>query len=104
MNSFSIETAKRLLIAAFGLLLAVLLGSLIGSSDYRPLLFGALALFGVAFWFGSGQWFWPITIASSYLGGTFPIMGGAFTPFQILMGIGVAKFFVEDVIMRRNPW
>ena len=101
MNSFTIERVKPLLIAAFGLLLAVLLGSLIGSSDYRPLLLGALAIFGVAFWFGSGQWFWPITIASSYLGGTFPILGGAFTPFHILMGIGVAKFFVEEVIMRR---
>jgi hypothetical protein len=104
MNSFTVETLKPLLIAAFGLLLAVLIGSLIGTSDYRSLLLGALAIFGVAFWFGSGQWFWPITIASSYLGGTFPVLGGSFTPFHILMGIGVAKFFVEDVIMRRTPW
>jgi hypothetical protein len=104
MNSFSIERIKPLLIAAFGLLLAVVLGSLIGSSDYKPLILGAVGILGLLFWFGSGQWFWPITVASSFLGGSFPILGGSFTPFQILMGIGVAKFFVEDVIMRRTSF
>ena len=101
MNSFSIETIKPILIAAFGLLLAVLVGSLIGSSDYKMLILAAVVVFAIAFWFASGRWFWIITIASSYLGGTFPILGGSFTPFQILMGVGIAKFFVEEVIMRR---
>ena len=49
-----------------------------------------------------GRFFWVVTIASSFLGGTFPILGGAFSPFQILTVMGVAKFIVEDVVMRRT--
>jgi len=36
------------------------------------------------------------------LAGTFPILGGAFTPFQILMAIGVVKFLIGDVALRRT--
>jgi O-antigen ligase len=50
----------------------------------------------------SGGFFWVLTIASSFLGGTFPILRGSFTPFQILMAIGVAKFLITDVVLRRT--
>ena len=74
-----------------GLLLAIVMGFSSVRLDYRPLIYGALATAGLTLWFGNGQWFWPITIASSYLGGNFPILGGSFTPFQILMAIGIAN-------------
>ena len=45
---------------------------------------------------------WVLTIASSFLGGTFPILRGQFTPFQILMAMGLVKFVFEDVILRRT--
>ncbi len=104
MNGFSGERTKALLFGALGLIFALVLGFFIGSSDFQPLLLGALVGAGLFIWFGTGQWFWPVTIASSYLGGTFPVLGGSFTPFQILMGIGIAKFLVEEVIMRRKSF
>lgn len=104
MNFFSGEAIKAFLIGLLGLLLALALGVFIGSGDYQPIVIGALAVCGLVLWFGTGQWFWIIAIASSYLGGTFPILGGSFTPFQILMVVGVAKFFIEEVILRRTPF
>ncbi|MBA2434082.1 MAG: hypothetical protein H0V54_03170 [Chthoniobacterales bacterium] len=101
MNSFAVGKITPLLVGFTGLFLALVLGLYIGSSDYRPILLGVPAAVGLFLWFGTGQWFWPITLASSYLGGTFPILGGSFTPFQILIAIGVGKFMVEDVVMRR---
>lgn len=92
---------KGLFIVAVALLLAVFLGYLIGTEDFRPLLFGTLAVGAVALWFLSGQFFWVLTMASSFLGGTFPVLGGQFTPFHILMAMGLLKFVVEDVILRR---
>ena len=96
------EKAKAMLVALAGLLLAMFVGVNIGSSDYTFVLFVFVFAVGLFLWFGMGQWFWLLTIASSYLGGTFPILGGSFTPFQLLMTIGVAKFFVEDIILRRK--
>jgi hypothetical protein len=102
MNNASIESLKPLMIGAVGLLFAVVLGWIIGSEGYQPLVLGTLIIIGLIIWFGTGRFFWVLTIASSFLGGTFPILGGAFSPFQILMLMGVAKFVVEDVIMRRT--
>src|SRR6266850_2249245 len=85
-----------------GLLLAVFLGTQIGESKYGPLLLGALFVVVASISLFSGGFFWVLTIASSFLGGTFPILHGSFTPFQILMAIGVAKFFISDVVLRRT--
>lgn len=104
MNLTMGEKIKPLLVGFIGLFLAVELGLYIGSSDYRPLLYAVLGIAGLVLWFGTGEWFWPITIASFYLGGTLPVLGGSFTPFQILMAIGVGKFFVEGVIMQRRSF
>ncbi len=104
MTPISTEAAKPFIIGILGLVLAVALGIFIGSSDYRPIIIGSLMVCGIVLWFGTGQWFWLIVIASSYLTGTFPILGGSFTPFQILMGVGVVKFFIEEVILRRTSF
>jgi hypothetical protein len=91
-----------LFVGVAGLLLAILLGSKIGTGNYTPLLFGLAMVAVVSLALFSGPFFWIITIASSFLGGTFPILGGSFTPFQVLMAIGVAKFVVEDIVLRRR--
>src|SRR6267378_2977935 len=83
--------AQKLLLFALcvaGLLLAVFLGTLI-------VVVASVSLF-------SGGFFWVLTIASSFLSGTFPILGGSFTPFQILMAIGVAKFLLTDTVLKRT--
>jgi hypothetical protein len=91
-----------LFIGAAGLLLAILLGCNIGAGNYQPLIFGVGLLTAVSLALFSGPFFWIITISSSFLGGTFPILGGSFTPFQVLMAIGVGKFIVEDIVLRRR--
>src|SRR5256885_5957465 len=85
-----------------GLLLAVFLGTQIGESKYAPLLLGALVVVVASVSIFSGGFFWVLTIASSFLGGTFPILRGSFTPFQILMAIGVAKFLLTDIVLKRT--
>ena len=85
-----------------GLLLAIVAGSYVGSADYKPLLVGALMAVGLSVWFLTGRFFWVLTIASSFLAGTFPILGGAFTPFQLLMLIGITKFSIENIIIGRR--
>ncbi|HEY1769206.1 MAG TPA: hypothetical protein VGG02_03005 [Chthoniobacterales bacterium] len=102
MQPYLGEKAKPFLVGTIGLALAIALGTIIGTSDYEHLTFVALFFVGTIVWFGVGQWFWPIVICSSYLGGTFPILGGSFTTFQILMAIGVAKFIVEEIVLRRK--
>jgi hypothetical protein len=96
------QQLKALALCGAGLLLAIFLGSQIGHENYGQLLLGAviIAVAGVALF--SGRFFWVLTIASSFLGGTFPILRAAFTPFQILMAIGVAKFLIGDVVLRRT--
>jgi O-antigen ligase/polysaccharide polymerase Wzy-like membrane protein len=96
------QKLKSLLLACAGLLLAIFIGTKVGASDYRPLVLGTLGLLGCAFALFSGRFFWVITIASGSLAGTFPVLGGKFTPFQILMVIGIAKFLIEDVVLRRT--
>jgi O-Antigen ligase len=83
-----------------GLVLAIFLGAQIGNSKYWPLLLGTVILIVLSLPLFSGHFFWVLTIASSFLEGTFPILGGSFTPFQILMAIGVAKFLITDVVLR----
>ncbi len=96
------QQLKGLSLCAAGLLVAILLGFNIGSENYRPLLLGAVILIVACVALFSGRFFWVLTIASSFLTGTFPILGGAFTPFQILMVIGIAKFLIGDVVLRRT--
>jgi hypothetical protein len=88
-------------ICTAALALAVYLGAEIGSSSYNPLILGTIVLLVLSIPLFSGRFYWVLTIASSFLGGTFPVLGGQFTPFQILMAIGVAKFFVGDLVLRR---
>ena len=92
---------KGILITTACLLLAVFLGYMIGMEDYGTLLTGTAIAGGCSLWFFSGRFFWVLTIASSFLGGTFPILQGQFTPFQLLMAMGLIKFAVEDLILRR---
>ena len=90
------------MICGAGLVLAVFLGTQIGNSAYAPLVIGAAIVLLASVVVFSGRFYWILVIASSFLGGTFPILGGQFTPFQILMAIGVAKFFVGDVVLRHT--
>jgi len=83
------------------LLFAIFLGYIIGTEGYGSLLLGTVIALGCCLWFFSGRFLWVLIVASSFLGGTFPILGGAFTPFQILMAMGLVKFVIEDVILRR---
>jgi hypothetical protein len=96
------QTLKIVLVVTLGLLLAVWLGLGVGESNYHTVVLVSLFVFLGLLWFGLGEMFWPVTIASSFLGGTFPILRGSFTPFQILMAIGVTKFLVEEIIFRRR--
>jgi hypothetical protein len=96
------QQLKVLALCGAGLLLAIFLGSQIGHENYRDLLLGAVIIFVAGIALFSGRSFWVLTVASSFLGGTFPLLGAKFTPFQILMAIGVAKFFVGDVVFRRT--
>jgi hypothetical protein len=96
------QQLKMLLLCGVSLLFAILLGWNIGSENYGPLLLGAVVIVVTCAALFSGRFFWVLIIASSFLGGTFPILGAAFTPFQILMMIGVAKFLIGDVVLRRT--
>ncbi|MBA3544342.1 MAG: hypothetical protein H0T83_07880 [Chthoniobacterales bacterium] len=102
MVGFGSEKIKSALVAALGLVLAIFLGYTLGSGGYEPIVLGFLIVSGLAFWFGSGRFLWVLAIASSFLSGTFPILGGSFNTFQILTMMGVAKFILEDVVMRRT--
>ena len=59
--------------------------------NYAELLLGTVIVAVACHFPFSGRFFWVLTIASSFLGGTFPILGGQFTPFQILMAIGGSR-------------
>jgi hypothetical protein len=95
---------KALLIFGASVLLAIFVGWNIGTANppYTLLLLWSAVIAVACLALFSGRFFWVITIASSFLGGTFPILGGSFTPFQILMAIGVAKFLIEDIVLRRT--
>jgi O-Antigen ligase len=92
---------KALLLCAVGLVVAIFIGWNIGAANYLELILAAVVFGGIFIAFFLGRFFWVLTIASSFLTGAFPILGGQITPFEILMAVGVAKFFVEDVVMRR---
>jgi O-Antigen ligase len=96
------QQVKAFLLCGAGLLFAVLLGWVIGTESYVSLVLVTVIPIGLFILFFMGRFFWVVTVASSFLGGTFPILGGAFSPFQILTVMGVAKFIVEDVVMRRT--
>ena len=97
------QRVKALLLCGVGLLFATLLGWNIGSENYGTLLLAAAVAILASVAFLSGRFFWVGTVASSFLPGTFPLLGGQFTPFHILMTIGVAKFLIGDVVLRRTP-
>jgi hypothetical protein len=101
-NSQIAQQLKTLALCGGGLVLASLAGWYIGSSNYIFIIFGFAIVAVICLALFSGPFFWVITIASSFLGGTFPILGGSFTPFQVLMAIGLVKFVVEDIVLRRK--
>src|ERR1039457_7674057 len=88
---------KVIVVATAGLVLAIFLGNEIGSENYGELILGAVIIAAASLALFSGRFFWVLTIASSSLAGTFPVLGGSLTPFQILIGMGVAKFLLEDL-------
>jgi hypothetical protein len=96
------QKLKILTLCALGLVLAIFLGAQIGNSRYTPLLLGAVVVAVFSFSIFSGRFFWVLTIASSFLEGTFPILGGSFTPFQILMAIGVTKFLIGEIVLKHT--
>lgn len=102
VNPAVAQQIKIFLICGIGLLLAIFLGTQIGGEHYGELAFGAVLAGTTALVLLSGRFYWIIVIAASFLAGTFPVLGGQFTPFQLLMAIGVAKFFVGDVVLRRT--
>src|SRR5215470_14950237 len=83
------------------LLIAIFIGAQIGGEHYADLFLGVIVLLA-AITLLSGRFYWILAIASSFLGGTFPFLGGQFTPFQILALIGIAKFILEDVVVKRT--
>ncbi len=87
-----------------GLLLAIIVGMNIGNANYVPLILGSAVVAVACLALFTGRLYWVLTIASSFLGGTFPILGGSFTPFQILIAVGIIKFVIEDLIFRRVRW
>ena len=102
VNPAVTQKIKTYLICVAALVLAIFLGTQIGGEHYSELVVGAAVVLLASVTLVTGRFYWVLVIASSFLGGTFPILGGQFTPFQILMAIGVAKFFVGDVALRRT--
>ncbi len=96
------QRLRAVAIPAITILGACFAGLCIGSGDYSRLLLVVIAVLLLLFWFGAGELFWPIVIASSFLAGTFPILGGSFNTFQILMGLGVARFLIEEVVFKHR--
>ena len=92
---------KALLLCAAGLVVAVFIGWNIGSGNYWELILGTAVFGGIFIAFFLGRFFWVLTIASSFLTGAIPALGGQITPFEILVAFGIAKFFVEDIVLRR---
>ncbi len=97
-----------IILAACGLMFALLLGRIVGEGNYKIVLLLIAAIAGLSLAFLSSGLFWVITTASSTLAGTFPILGGSFTPFQLLMTLGVVKFLIEEITfkhtrIRRGP-
>ena len=93
---------KLLVAAVVGLLFAVFLGTEIGGGNYIYLTFelGAILIAAVASF--SGGYFWVAAIASTFLGGQFPILQGQFTPFHIFVGVAVVRFVITDVVLKRT--
>jgi hypothetical protein len=103
MDNRALSQRLAIIVASvIGLALAICAGWYVGSAQYLEMVFGFAIIFATSLALFSGRLFWVVTIASSFLGGTFPILGGSFTPFQVLMGIGVAKFVIEDIVLRRT--
>ena len=86
------QKLPTIVVGACGLVLAIFLGQIVGGGDYKIVLLLAAVVVGLSLAFLPGGLFWVITTASSTLAGTFPILGGSFTPFQLLMTLGVVKF------------
>ena len=96
------QQLKVLSLWIVGCVMAVFVGCAVGSADYVSLVIGAVILALACLAIFVGRFFWVITIASSFFAGTFPILRGSFTPFQMLMAIGAVKFAFEDIVLRRT--
>ena len=98
LNPALTDRLKIVVVAGIGLLLAVILGCQVGTEDYILLALecGTILIAIVAAF--SGSYFWVLAVASTFLGGSFPILQGNFTPFHIFVAVGVGKFLVADVV------
>jgi hypothetical protein len=102
LNPALLDRLEIFVVAGIGLLLAVILGFQVGTGDYFLLALEAAIIFLVVLAAFSGGFFWVLTVASTFLSGTFPILQGQFTPFHILVAAGVVKFLIADVVLRRT--
>src|SRR5262249_42641923 len=93
---------KLFLATVVGILFAVFLGKEIGVGNYIYLTFEIGAILIAAVVSFSGGYFWVVAIASTFLGGQFPILHGQFTPFHIFVGVAVLRFLVTDVVLKRT--
>jgi hypothetical protein len=101
-NPALIDRFKIFLAVAIGLLLAVFLGKEIAVGNYINLSIEIGTLLIVALASFLGGYYWILTIASSFLAGTFPALQGNFTPFHFFVAVGVAKFLIADVVLKRT--
>jgi hypothetical protein len=102
LNPALLDRLKIFVVAGIGLLLAVILGYQVGTEDYILLALECATILIAIIAAFSGGYFWVLTIASTFLSGTFPVLQGQFTPFHILVAVGVVKFLVGDVVLRRT--
>src|SRR5689334_24609470 len=98
LNPLLTYRLKILIASVIGLFLAVILAWQVGNGDYIFLALECASILVVVLAFFSGGFFWVLTIASSFLAGSFPILGGQFTPFHIFVVVGVIKFLIADVV------
>lgn len=102
LNPALTDRLKIFVVAIVGLLVAVILGCQVGNEDYFLLALECAIILLAAVACFTGGFFWVLTIASSFLSGSFPVLGGQFTPFHIFVTVGVIKFLIADVVLLRT--
>lgn len=90
------------IVTALSLPFAVLVGAWVGEGRTREVsLFGGTALL-FFFLFAIPHWLWPFAAGSIFLQGNMLFLPVTFKPLDLLLLLLIARFAVDDVILRRQ--
>lgn len=97
------RTVNAIVVAVTIVCVCLVVGSLVGEGDVDKVLMIIGAGGALALWTLGSNTLWGLAVASLFLHGNFTFLPLGFSPFEILIGLGICRFVIEQIVFEKKP-